>query len=252
MRCAFCGEEIGDKARFGGFYQNDVTAPELSPDRQVATKAEEGQSKRDTPGASSSNPVEYADVGDPFRWVPYLLNHVLLVVFLLMISHYVMIFLVSLPPIAINVVYMAIAFPFGYDLFARTNVGLGIVLVLGLLVGMLAVTGMSTVLAVILDEPFLGSARARQDLAETTVAIMLAYVAGSAFANFLQQVLPAPSHDHNSPGGIIKDVITFAAGMESGRLADRVQSTTRIVRALIALIVAVGALIIAVKGLFND
>ena len=250
MRCAFCGEEIGDQARDCGFYQNDETAPELSQDRQAATKPEERQTRLFTVGASNSDPAGLADIGGSFRWIPYLLNHVLLVVFLLMISHYVMIFFVSLPPIAMNVVYMAIAFPFGYDLFARTNVGLGIILILGLLVGVLAVTGMSTVLAVILDEPFLGSTRARQDLAETTVAIMLAYVAGSAVANFLRQVLPAQAH--NSFGGIIGDIITFAGGMEFERLAVKLESIERTVRAFIALVVAVGALIIAVKGLFND
>jgi hypothetical protein len=241
MRCAFCGEEIGDQARDCGFYQNDETAPELSQDRQAATKPEERQTRLFTVGASNSDPAGLADIGGSFRWIPYLLNHVLLVVFLLMISHYVMIFFVSLPPIAMNVVYMAIAFPFGYDLFARTNVGLGIILILGLLVGVLAVTGMSTVLA---------GTRARQDLAETTVAIMLAYVAGSAVANFLRQVLPAQAH--NSFGGIIGDIITFAGGMESERLAVKIQSIERTVRAFIALVVAVGALIIAVKGLFND
>jgi hypothetical protein len=175
-------------------------------------------------------------------------RYVFLPIIILLASSYLIFFVVELKvsPIVVILIFCAIVFPFGFGLHLRSNCGVVIACALGLLVGLSAVTAMSTLLFVMLGQEFFPDKRQIQDFFETSFAIMLAYAAGSATADFTEQVFPDAAHSTFSE--FARRVIELSRGGAS--LTDRLRSLESVIKALVAIVLAFGALVVAVKKLF--
>jgi hypothetical protein len=187
----------------------------------------------------------------PWSLKHYILNHFCLAVLLLIVSHYIMIFFVEASRSVMNLVFMAIVFPFGYDNCYRLRSGFGMSLVFGLSIGVTAVIGMSTILWLTLNEPFFGSPRARQDLIEATVAIMLSYGCASALARFIYQLVPSSARDNVTLATTLQTILSSFGPSKGAETVKYIKTVETIIRALGVLVVAVGALLFAIKGLFR-
>ena len=183
-------------------------------------------------------------------WLKCISRYILLPILLLIIAHYVLLFLFQLDILSIymNLIYSTVALPFGYALFNRTRCHIAVACLAGLVVGVAAVTGMSAVVFLLLHQEFFPDKRHIQDFVEASVAIMLAYAAGSAIASLVHQLLPEMAV-HRTFAESIRGLIALARGGPGHTIADRLLSLEAAIKALVAVALAVGTLVVAIKKL---
>jgi len=179
----------------------------------------------------------------------FISRYIFLPILLLIVTHYILFFVLHLDiaPVFVTLIFAAVVFPFGYDLSIRTGNHVAGAFALGLIVGVTAATGMSTVVLVLLDQGFFPDKRQIQDFIEVSMAIMLAYAAGNATGDFILQLLPDDA-DSRTVIGSIRAVIALAHGRS---LTERAVSLEATIKALTAVVLALGALVVAVRKLIS-
>ena len=177
----------------------------------------------------------------------FISRYIFLPILLLLVTHYISFFVLQLniAPVFVTLIFAAVAFPFGYDLSIRTGNHVAVAFALGLIVGVAAATGMSTVVLLLLDQGFFPDKRQIQDFIEISIAIMLAYAAGNAMGDFILQLLPDGA-DPRTVIGSIRAVIALAHGRS---LTDRAVSLEAAIKALTAVVLALGALVVPIRKL---
>jgi hypothetical protein len=228
MLCPSCSAEIKDGAKVCPVCHQELTAVQLE--------------------IGSSAPVVRTDAFEPSSWLEFVSHYMLLPILLLIVAHYILFFLFQLNILSVymTLIYCTIAFPFGYDLCSRTRNHVAVACAVGLVVGVAAVTGMSAVVFLLLDQGFFPDKRQVQDFIETLMAIMLAYAAGSATANFVHQLLPDTA-GYKSFADSIRAIIALAHGGPG--VTERLLSLEAAIKALVAVVLAVGTLLVAVRKL---
>jgi len=188
------------------------------------------------------------DFFEPSNWLNALSRYVVLPILVLVITHYILFFVleVSISSVYVTLIYGSVAFLFGYDLRCRAYKHVAIACGFGLVVGVIAVTGMSASILVLLNQPFFPDKRHIQDFVETSMAIMLAYAAGNATADFILRLLP-DTGEHKSCATSIRALMALARGEQT--VTQRLLSIEAAIKALTAVVLAVGALLLALKAL---
>jgi hypothetical protein len=224
MRCPSCSAEVKDGAEVCPVCQGNITSSRTELVEQT-----------------------HAATLQPGSWLKFLSRYTFFPILLLIITHYILLFVLQLDitPISMNLIYCAVAFPFGYNLFSRTRNRVGVASALGLLTGIAAVTGMSTMVFVLLHQSFFPDERQIQEFIETSMAIMLAYASGNATANFIHQVLP----DNMSFTNFGPAIVALVRGKSGQTLAERLGSLEAVIKALVAVVLAFGTLLVAVRKL---
>src|SRR5262249_24852779 len=98
-------------------------------------------------------------------------------------------------------------------------------------------------------QEFFPDQRQVQDFAETSVAIMLAYGSGNATANFISYLLPNIPLNRTA-GDSDRAVWLLLVRLERGpSIAGQINSIDATVKAMVALVVTVGTLLVAIKKL---
>lgn len=224
MRCPSCSAEVRDGAKVCPVCQGNITSSRTGLVKQ-----------------------NHAATSQPGSWLRFLSRYTLFPILLLIITHYILLFVLQLDitPTTMNLIYCAVTFPFGYNLFSRTRKHVGIASGLGLLTGIAAVTGMSTVVFVLLHQSFFPDERQIQDFIETSMAIMLAYASGNATANLADQVLL----DNKSFPKFGQAIVALVRGKSGQTLAERLGSLEAAIKALVAIVLAFATLLVAVRKL---
>jgi hypothetical protein len=147
-----------------------------------------------------------------------------------------------------NIVCAVIALPFGYDLFFRTGVRVAGSFFIGLVVGVLASAGMSVVVSAIFNQGIFPDLRQSEDFVETTITIMLAYATGNATANLVSYLwLDATSQKSTLES--IRAIILAVRARRGAPIAHQIRSLEGIIKALVAVVLAVGTLLVAIREL---
>jgi hypothetical protein len=191
--------------------------------------------------------------GQPEGAWSFFLSHATIFVFCLLVAHYVMIYELSLSAVQMNIAYVIIALPFGFDFFIFFRARLGSALLVGALLGSIVVLGMSTVVWLSFGSPFLpDDPRSKRDVAETVLAVMCAYAAGNALAAAIYQLLPeAFAAPNDSFVLTIKNILLAVRAAFEGRTIERINGVQAIIKALTSLVLAVGGLWLAVTHIFT-
>ena len=110
---------------------------------------------------------------------------------------------------------------------------------------------MSVVNALLANAPLFASPQTRQDFAESSGAIMLAYGAGAAMAGFLERVSPASFASGDGLVGIISVIVELTRPDQAKKAAEHIQAVGTIMKAITFVVLAAGALILAFKNPFR-
>jgi hypothetical protein len=192
-------------------------------------------------------PSESTSLG-PRGLAIYIVLHVIFIVFVLVICQYYVLIQLGVSVAYVNVLYAGVSFIFGYDSFFRANVRITGAFAIGLIVGIIAVMCMSVVVSILFDQSIFPDQRQKADFAETVLTIMFGYAAGNATANLIRYHFTDPTFPKTtfeSIGALVAAVRT----LRGSTLMHRIRSTETIVRALVALTLAVGALLLAIRKL---
>jgi hypothetical protein len=195
------------------------------------------------------NGIDYKQLALSFHRISRQAMPELITITILICAHYILELQFDLGFTYINIVYAVITFPCGYSSFFRTQARLSGALLIGFIVGVVATACMTAIVSLVFHQEFFPDQRQVQDFAETSVAIMLAYGSGNATANFISYLLPNLSPDRTA-GDSVRAIWLHLVRLERGRsIAGQINSIDATVKAMVALVMTVGTLLVAIKKL---
>jgi hypothetical protein len=170
----------------------------------------------------------------------------------LLAAHYIMTYEIGTwRPSKMNVVYMLIAAVFGFDMYVRVRASTAVAMSMGLIFGLISVTGMSGTTWFVSDSPFFAGQQERIDFLVSTTAIMLAYASGNALGAALNQIMPSAFEEESDTLiDTLKKIAISLRSLISRKSVNKINVLTTVIKALTALVLAISAMWVAVKGLF--
>ena len=216
---------------------------EVAELREVIERLQAGETV-----ASSTGSGQRVTLGSVLRAAAFFLfAYVIVPIGLLVAAYWVLIIRLDANPMYLRMISLLIPLPFGYTLFTSERQGIWAALVTGTIVGVAAVSGMSTVLGIIDGRPIIPADRREwQELIEYSAGIMLAYVTGNLLGRLgdrVQKAKAAAAAAKASPGG---GGGGGAFGGDDG--LGRLFRWDMIITALGAIATAGGGVIAALKG----
>jgi hypothetical protein len=183
----------------------------------------------------------------PVSPVNYLAIYFVLPVLLLLLAHYLIVISFDLKTIVLRIVSLAIPLPFGFALFWQTRQGFVAPLILGALVGVVAVGGMLAVVGYIDNVAAVpADSREWREAIEYAVSIMLAMVTGYLLGRM-------GSHEAGDPlNSAASKMAAFIgpAGAEK-TLKGRVDFLQQMITAVFAMGTTVASIYAGVKGVIQ-
>jgi hypothetical protein len=188
MECPFCAEEVKDEALVCKHCSRDLKIPKpLIEENQelIATIAELQLelNKLKAEVARRRSPM-------PF-WTKHLAIYILPPILLLLAAHVLLIMRLDVNPLIMRFASMLIPLPFGFALAWVGHLGWRVAAAVGLVIGIVAVAGMTAIVGYTDDVPILP--QNFQEWRETTeyaVSIALATLTGNIIAGLVQSILP--------------------------------------------------------------
>lgn len=188
MECPFCAEEVKDEALVCKHCSRDLKIPKpLIEENQelIATIAEMqlelNQLKAEL--ARYKTPL-------PF-WAHHLAIYIVPPILLLLAAHVLLIMRLDVNPLIMRAASMLIPLPFGFALAWVAHLRWQMAIVVGLIIGILAVTGMTAIVGFVDDVPILPqNLREWRETTEYAVSIALATLTGNIIASIVQNMLP--------------------------------------------------------------
>jgi uncharacterized membrane protein len=150
----------------------------------------------------------------PFAfWSAHCVVYVLVPVILLIAAHFLIVVTLDISPLFLRLASIAIPLPFGFLVIWRSHHGIEWAIADGILIGLLAVTGMLIAVAVIDKVPvFPDNARDWRETLEYVASIALANITGAVLATFVRRMLPRTLDATGAPS---------AAAVTIARIAGR-------------------------------
>jgi hypothetical protein len=210
MECPFCLEDFNEEALVCGDCGRDLrlVRPVINENLQLVALAmdlEEQVHKARTAVARATTPLTF--------WSTHFAVYILAPVVLLIAAHFLIVVTLDISPLFLRLASIAIPLPFGFMVVWRLHHGIEWSIVDGILIGLLAVTGMLIAVAVIDKVSVLpDNARDWRETLEYVASIALANITGAVLATFVRRMLPRTLDATGAPS---------AAAVTIARIAGR-------------------------------
>jgi len=192
--------------------------------------------------------------------VRYAIAYFLLPILVLLIVHYLMIIRFDLNPLFLRAASILIPLPFGISLFRRTAPRLLPSIVMGMFCGLVAVSGMLTVVGVIDNVPIIPADMVEwRESIEYALSIALAFLLGALLLQ-TWRILRAKMDQHIDQQvaqalamGFVGDLATFIAekagiGKSKSNIGQRIQAIEKLVTSAMTSATAAGSIYAGIKA----
>ena len=210
MECPYCLEDVNEEALVCRDCGRDLRLARPVINENLRLLAQVVELEDQVQRARSA----VARAAAPFAfWSAHCVVYILTPVVLLIAAHFLIVVSLDISPLFLRLASIAIPLPFGFLLIWRSRHGIHWAVVDGVLIGLLAVTGMLVAVAAIDKVPVLpDNARDWRETLEYVASIALANVTGAVLATLVHRMLPRTLDATGAPS---------AAAMTIARIAGR-------------------------------
>jgi hypothetical protein len=255
MECPFCLEDFNEEALTCKDCGRDLrlVRPIINENMGLVAQIEELQIQVDRARAS----VERTNAPLTF-WATHSAVYLVAPVVLLLLAHLLIVVVLDISPLYLRIASIAIPLPFGFAVLWLSHHDIRWSIADGILVGILAVTGMLAIVALIYNVPLLpeGFHEWRETL-EYVASIALANVTGSVIALLLRRLLPRTLDAGGAPSPAAM-ILARIAGRHVGgqalrRRAQKIQDNfSTVATAAAALAAGAGSIYTGVRALLGS
>lgn len=229
MECPYCLEQFNEEALVCKDCGRDLrlVRPVINENLQLvalAMELEDQIHKARAAVARATTPLTF--------WSTHCAVYILAPVVLLIAAHFLIVVSLDISPLFLRLASIVIPLPFGFLVIWRSHHDIRWAIVDGILIGLLAVTGMLIAVAVIDKVPVLpDNARDWRETLEYVASIALANITGAVLAIFVRRMLPRTLDATGAPGPAATTIARIA-GRHVGtqalrRRAQKIQDNFR-------------------------
>lgn len=261
MLCPFCAEEVKDEAIVCKHCTRDISVPKpiLKKNEELEKKVWELQTELD----AIKGKLGYHETESAIRekvhdsglsgWVVYISTLVVLPILLLLAAHYVMTVRLDVNVLYLRIVSMLIPLPFGFAIFWKYRSAFQAPVLIGAVVGIVAVFGMLTVIGIVDHVPIVPrDQREWQEAFEYALSIMLAMVTGYMLARIANRYFRSGTKSSGIVNTIAREIATLMGPVGNEQsLKDRIASIEQMLNSGVTVATTLGSIYAGVKGILN-